>query len=389
MERKAVALVLTCASAFAPTLAFAAASESAGAEEAGAGPCDDLVAYLGEALPVPDLLRYRGLGWAAQERSLEGGLTSTWRTLLGAYASRVTPACRAEIRRGGAPAATAAVRALLQRPEPAWIDRGRILSCMLQDPGSLSEVRQWVTGVDHVEVRAICSAELATWPGAEAVRDQVLGRAVRERAGSLEGRWEIDPAVVAAANVMGTPELHDALLPVLALARAHQALGYDRVREAVCDGEGPMSDDRARACATLPADAEDEWRQTFRPRRALMSGAATAAFAATVTVASVERHDETGRWIATASGVPVGAVIGLTAAGLLAGPRVARREKAGTSSTGDKALLVGSLIASVAGGLCGAWAAHSLADSPGARGTVTAAFLAPFYFGTVLMLAAD
>ncbi len=153
-----------------------------------------------------------GLGYRGQEGNVEGRLRSTWRTqprcVHGPGHARVSRRGR----RGAAPAATAAVRALTQRREPAWVDRGRILLCTLQDPDSLNEVPAWVTGLDHAEVHAICTAELATWPRAEAVRDQVLGRAVRERAGSIEGRWEIDPAVVAAANVMGTPELHDALL---------------------------------------------------------------------------------------------------------------------------------------------------------------------------------
>ena len=92
---------------------------------------------------------------------------------------------------------------------------------------------------------------------------------------------------------------------------------------------GRSSDDRARACATLPADAEDEWRQSRRTTRLLMSGAVTAAFAGTVAAAIVERHDETGRWIATAAGVPMGAIIGMAVGGIAVGPGVARREKVG------------------------------------------------------------
>ncbi len=80
----------------------------------------------------------------------------------------------------------------------------------------------------------------------------------------------------------------------------------------------------------------------------------------------------------------------MTVAGMVVGTVVARREKIGTASTADKALLVGSLIAgTVTGGVYGAWAAHSLAASPGARGTVTAVALAPVYFGTELALLFD
>ena len=194
MERKPVqALVLAFVSTFAPSLAVAAVPERSDGM-ADAGPCDDLVAHIRESLagPAPDIARDGGPGYREQEGNVEDRLRSTWRTQPRSYTARITPACRAEIRRGAAPAATAAVRALTERREPAWIDRGRILLCTLQDPASLNEVPAWVTGLDHSEVRAICTAELATWPGAEAVRDQVLGRAVRERAGSIEGRWEIE-----------------------------------------------------------------------------------------------------------------------------------------------------------------------------------------------------
>lgn len=348
-----------------------------------AGPCDELVGYLREALagPVPYSMRdsggmptYRGL-----EGNLEDRLTSTWHTQSRAYTSRVTPACRAEIRRGAAPAATAAARAWTQRTEPGWIDRGRILLCTMQDPASLGEVAAWMDNDFQSDVRAVCASELATWPGAEGIRSEIFARAVQKRGFG----WAVDHAVVAAANVLGTPELHEQLVPVLAAAHAHHALGYDRLREAVCAGDSEMSAARARACATFPADAEEEWPQSGRTARWLVKGAATAAFAGAVTVAAVERHDETGRAVATGAGVPLGAVLGLTVAGIAM--TAARGGPAkGADSGGSKVWgTVGLLAGAVVGGIAGANEARRLAASPGARAPVTAVALAPVYFGVV------
>jgi hypothetical protein len=373
--------------------ALALAAVPARAEgETDTGPCAALVDYLRGALAgsVPDLAVDRGLDYREREGNLEGRLTSTGRTQPRAYTVLITPACRAETRRGAAPAATSAARAWTQRREPGWIDRGRILLCTMQDPASLGEVAAWTADPDHAEVRAVCVSELATWPGAESVRDQILGRAVRQPAGSRQGRWEIDPAVVATANVMGTPELHEALLPVLAAAHAHQALGYDRLEEAICAGAGTMSEDRARTCSTPPADAEDEWRQSRQTSRLLTTGLATAVFAGAVTGAFVERHDETGRRIATGAGVPLGALIGITTFGVALGSVASRHYKSGPHSAGDKVLGATVLVGgSVVGGLLGGLAARALAASPGARAPVTAVALAPIYLTTVFVLNLD
>jgi hypothetical protein len=360
--------------------------------ETGTGPCDALVGYLRGALagPVPEPVVDRGFDYRERERNLEGTLTSTGRTQPRAYTALITPACRTETRRGAAPAAVAAARAWTQRREPGWIDRGRILLCTMQDPSSLGGVATWMAESGHAEVRAVCVSEIATWPGAESVRDQILGRAVRQPAGSWPVRWEIDPAVVAAANVMGTPELYDELLPVLAAAHAHQALGYDRLEEAVCAGGGTMSEDRARTCSTPPADAEDEWRQRRQTSRLLTTGVATAVFAGAVTGAFVERHDETGRLIATGAGVPLGALIGITTFGVALGPVIGRHTKTGSHSAGDKVLAATVLIGgTVVGGLFGGWAARALTASPGARAPVTAIALAPIYLTTVFVLNLD
>ena len=282
MEATPVSLALALAS----TLVLAAVPARAESEPA-AGPCEEIVAYLHEALagPVPEPFIGRGLDYRQQERNIEGQLQSTWGSAPRTYITRVPPACRAETRRGAAPAATAAARALTQKREPEWIARGRILLCTMQDPASLGQVDAWMADADP-QVRAVCVSELATWPGAELVRGPILGRAVRKRRGSWQGRWEIDQAVVAAANVVGTPDLAEELLPVLVAAEAHQALGYDELRDAVCTNEETMSHDRARACSTLPTDAEDEWWQSPTTEPLVASGALTTVFAGAVTGAS-------------------------------------------------------------------------------------------------------
>jgi hypothetical protein len=222
------------------------------------------------------------------------------------------------------------------------------------------------------------------------VRGQILGRAVRKREGNWQGRWEIDPAVVAAANVMGSPELHGVLLPVLAGAHAHQALGYDRLRDAVCMNDRTMSSDRARACSTLPVEGEDEWRQQRQISRLLASGATTAVFAGAVTAAFVERHDEAGRLIATGAGVPLGAVIGLTVGGVLVSHLAHIQDRSGAYSARDRVLVAGALVGgAVAGSVLGGWAARALAASPGARAPVTAIALAPVFLTTAFMLNLD
>ena len=104
MERKPVSVVLAFGSVFAPALAFAAVPGRAG-DKTDAGPCDDLVAYVREALagPVPDITRDRGPGYRDQEGNIEGRLSSTWHTQPRSYTVRVTPACRGSLgdRSGG------------------------------------------------------------------------------------------------------------------------------------------------------------------------------------------------------------------------------------------------------------------------------------------------
>jgi hypothetical protein len=350
--------------------------------EAGTGACDALVGYLRDALAgptpaVPSALSSFHSEYHLLESDLEDRLRSTAPTSPSAYTTRVTPACRAEIRRGAAPAATEAAQAWTQRSERGWIDRGRIVRCAMQDPAALTQMDEWMESAyrNHPEARAVCASELATWPDAKLVFSGILTRSVR-RVG--RETWEIDIAVVAAANVMGTPELREQLVPVLVAAHMSRALGYDRLRAAVCTNDGTKSRDRAHACSTLPAEAEREWRASEPPptNRWLVRGGATVVYAGLITAAHFETKGV--RTIPTLAGVVGGGVAGVTMLVGLASaydyPRNYSEEFA------LKALSVPCLIAgSVAGGL----AAHALAASSGARAPVTAVGLAPMYLFTL------
>jgi hypothetical protein len=362
--------------ALACALVLALAAVPARAEgEAGTGPCDGLVAYLRETLagPPPLLAKDLEADYFRRESHLEGRLRSTLPMMPPAYTTRVTPACGAETRRGAAPEATAAAPAWTQRPEVGWIDRGRILLCTMQDPTALGELPAWMADVDHDEARAVCASELATWPGAGPSRGPILARALRRHSGNWPDNWEIDMAVVAAANAMGTPELREQLVSVLATARARQAVGYDRLRAAVCTDDGIMSADRVRVCSTLPAQAEDDWGQQ-RKRTDLWTVriGATASYA-TLTALALDQKD--GPNIATAAGVFAGAMVGGGVVGGVVG-----------KSTGDKVKAEGASIAgAIAGGVLGGMAAHALADSPGRRAVVTGVGFAPLYLSFIVL----
>src|SRR3569833_2190691 len=100
--------------------------------------------------------------------------------------------------------------------------------------------------------------------------------------------WEIDEAIVAVANVLGTVALREQLVPVLAAAHAHGALGYDRLRDAVCTDDGMMSSRRAQVCSTVPTGGEHAWRRSRQPWMWMARGGAAALYAGMVAGADVE-----------------------------------------------------------------------------------------------------
>jgi hypothetical protein len=386
-RRPAFAMRLARVSVFAvvsvAVLALAPRPALAEAEaEAVTGACDALSGYLRDALAgptpaVPSALSSFHSEYHLLESELEDTLRATAPTSPSAYTARVTPACRAEIRRGAAPAATAAAQAWTQRLERGWIDRGRIVRCAMQDPAALTEVDEWMDSTyrNHPEARAVCASELASWPGAELVFSGILTRSVR-RVG--REAWEIDMPVVAAANVMGTPELREQLVPVLVAAHMSRAVGYDRLRAAVCTNDGMMSGDRARACSTLPREAESEWRASEPPppNRWLVRGGATAVYAGLITAALVETKGV--RTLPTLAGVLGGGVTGLAVPVCVAAAHDYPR------NASDEVLLKALVIPSVVlGGVLGGLAGHAIAASPGARAPVTAIGLAPVYLLTL------
>jgi hypothetical protein len=112
----------------------------------------------------------------------------------------------------------------------------------------------------------------------------------------------------------------------------------------------------------------------------LTKGLATAVFASAVTAAVVERHEQAGRTIATASTVPLGAVLGMDI-----GMAIRQSGKDPGPVSADIAAIGGA----IAGGLVGGLTGHALAASPGARAPVTAVALAPLYLAFMLAASFD
>jgi hypothetical protein len=225
---------------------------------------------------------------------------------------------------------------------------------------------------------------------AEGVADAEVGpplpNALRDRQTSW-ARWEIKEAVIAAARATASPQERDQFVSVLVTAHAYHAPGYDRLRAAVCTGSETMSADRVRACTTLPAGLEDGWRRSDRIEQWVVRGVATAVYAGAITAAIVERDGDTGRAVATAAGVPYGALAGIVVVAGATRPVFASSdEKGGSYSTGQKILAASVAVGgAIAGGVLGGWVTHSLADSPGACVTVTAVALAPVYLATLVI----
>lgn len=355
------------------TVAFATAAD----RDTSIGPCDALADYLRGALagPVPVISgpTFIDLGYEAREKRLEDSLRSTSPTAPLTYARRVTPVCRAETRREDAPAAVAAreaARAWTQRSERGWIDRGRIVRCAMQDFPAYNVLADWMADYFAPESRAVCASALATWPDSEHVRADIFARALRENHTSW-AHWEVDEAVVAAANVLGTAELREQLVGLLVAAHTHQALGYDRLREAVCASDATMSSARARACSTLPAAAEHEWTHRYRRWQWTIRGVGAVAGAGLVTAAFLTRHQADSRRIPTAVAIPGGAIAGIDAAVLAS---IVRQNK------DDEDFLPFWVVGGMLGGaVVGGLGVHELAAWPGARAPLTALAFAPIY----------
>ena len=350
-------------------LALAAATTlilSAGPVRA-ASPCDGLVATLRDAPPpvLPVELESR---YELRERHLETWLESVSPVAPAAFVALVSPECRADTRRGAAPEAAAAVRAWTQRSDRGSIDRGRILLCAMQDPSALADLPAWMADADHAEARAVCVSALATWPGAEAVRARVLSNGLRRRRGNWPDNWEVDHAIVAAANVLGPPELREQLVPVLETVRGRRASGHDRLREALCTMDDTMSPERTRACEA-PAETERDWAGArSRSNLKVAKIGIVVCYGGLVALTYLDRTSENARKTAVDGGVLGGAMIGSALLGGLVGYKTQDTVKAGAAA----------FAGLIAGGVLGGVAARALTASPGARAPVTAVGFAPF-----------
>jgi hypothetical protein len=341
-------------------------------------PCDGLTAFLqrsfDDAAPVaprrPNGRYAGGNNYPNWEKDMERALRARFPMGPLGFSGLVTPACREQASRGDAAILGELVRGWTRRPEQDWVAVGRVLACALHDRDALAALPAWMADADLFGARAVCTAELASWPEAGAVRDGLLATMVRKG----EEGWEVDAAVVAVANVQGTPALRRMLVPVLQAARARRAIGYDRLRRAVCEPVG--NDAWEAACTALPAGAEDAWRQRGQTTtRTLGAAGATVLVGGAIVGAYVQRDRGVARGIATGAGALTGAGLGLALAGLaVAG--------GGYSRSGDGAGGL-MLFGTVAGAALGGVAAYALASSPRARAPVTAGGLVLPYVVTL------
>jgi len=348
-----------------------AAGPARAENEAGPRPCVALVDDLRKALAEPAPVLARGLETDRRlpESHLKGRLRLTLPTMPPAYTAQVTLGCRAGTCGLTEPAATMATR--------AWTQRREIGFGTVQDLATLGEVAASRAEGNHPEARAVTASELTTRPRA-LLSGALLASAIRLRQGHYWETWYVDPDVVAQANAMGTPELREQLVSVLAAAHAHRAVGYDQLHAAVCTNDGTMSSDRAHACSTLPTEAEEEWRRSDRRNQWLVMGGATAIYAGAVTTALVERDRQTGRVIATATGVADGVFVGVVVGTIAAHPFL-NCTRSVCKAAGYAAIVAGG----IAGGVLGGHWAHGLA--PSARAPVTAVGLAPLPLITFVM----
>ena len=164
------AMVLAAAtSAYAPTL------HAANALPETDDPCEPLLTHVETLTPdgvvTPEVYAGEGLTGYLQRQDKEPRATL----------ALTSAACREAVRRDQSGRLPSFVRDSLARPEPGWVNVGRVVACAVQDPAHLSAVPQWLADERHAEARAACFATLGNWPGGEAVAR------VRLRAGDPRG----------------------------------------------------------------------------------------------------------------------------------------------------------------------------------------------------------
>ncbi len=371
-------------------LAFALALAAAPAHAEVAGSRDRATSsstYLQEALdgPAPRSIGRDGSRYRARESDIEFSVSTKKATIWHdaaravhapghARLSRRDPSRRLRPKRRPP-------RVCDARPEPGWIDRGRIVLCTMQDPDSLPELAAWMADPDHPEARAVCASELATWPGAELLRGPIFARALRIQEGWL-ARSEIDPG------------------------RRRGDLPHGHAGAPGGVGAGPHHRPRApspRVRSVARSGMRGRRRDVARARARLLyaAGRGRGRMAAQQTTAPPSRHGRRnrrlrgrhhGRRHRTKPRVwppdrgrcrRPSRCHGRHHLGRHGSQRVERDAAPVRSNASD----LHSHRFRDLGGVAGGFSAHALAASPGARApVVTALALAPVYFGFVMAL---
>jgi hypothetical protein len=287
----------------------------------------------------------------------------------------VTPACRAEVRQGGAAALRARLRAWSAAPKAAPRELGRTFTCAFAEGIPPTDISDWMTSQDLPLARATCLTQLPRWPGGEAAFATALQSAVRK---APDGAWAVDPALLAAAQETDAQALRRRLGPTLLEAQARRARGFDTLHVAACAKDAAPSPSELRTACAAAARAAKEGSMMENDRSGGVAAvvAATVIVAGTVAAAHVGRDEGFGRGIATAAGVVGGMTAGVGLGGLIAIGGGASKNEGETIA----ALIVGGALA---GGILGGVAAYYLAEAPEARLPVTAAGLALPYILTI------
>jgi hypothetical protein len=287
--------------------------------------------------------------------------------------SLVSDACREEVRRGQAPELLALVRGWTARPEPAWRDLGRTVSCALQDPGALRAIASWFSGRGPRVTRSICIGELVDWPNAETARRKTFAQLVR----SDEYGWDLEDALPSVLETDPSPVLRDQLVPVLEEAQRQsvedkrQGADVGALYRQICGGVDQASSERRTACARGPTGGFQA--SPSRVKHPVLDVGVTLVAAGFVAGTYAARNSPSGRAMATGAGVLGGATVGFFTGAAIAFQNAGALYHKGGADDGLSALLLG---ATVAGGVLGGVAAYYASSSPAARTPVAGLGLA-------------
>ena len=288
----------------AATAAYAPAANAADASPPTDDPCGPLVAHLEAVVPggvvTPNVYVGDGLTSYLQRDDKEPR----------ASLALASAACREDVRRSPSGRLPALVRDVLARPEPGWVNAGRVVACATQDPAHLSAVPEWLGEERFPESRAACFATIATWPRAQAIRLSAFDWAVRMGADG----WYVDPALLAVVGIPNElgPEMRDQLARALRAAEDKRAVGFGSLRAGVCISNERWSPERTQMCSKTSTTAEARWRDDEnRGRTWAIRLGATVPYAGGVALAYAGRNSDVGLGIATGAGALAGASLGV------------------------------------------------------------------------------